>query len=319
MKNRILITGGTGFLGRNLVKRLSEDKNNLITILDNNSRSSAVVEKIKNKDNNIRYIEGSILDYKTVNNACKNIDTIFHLAYINGTKFFYTIPDKIFEVAVYGMINLIEAAKNKKIKNFILASSSEVYQQPKIIPTPEEVDLKIPDILNPRYSYGGGKIFCELLLFYYGKKYFKRSMIFRPHNVYGPNMGKEHVIPELIKKINIAKKRKIKFITLEGKGNETRSFIFIDDFIDALQLIYKKGKNLNIYNIGTQDEISIKYLLNLIQKKMFSNHKIKYIPIKKGGTLKRCPNIKKIKKLGFKRSFKLSSGLDQTIDWYKNI
>ena len=319
MKNRILITGGTGFLGRNLVKRLSEDKNNLITILDNNSRSSAVVEKIKNKDNNIRYIEGSILDYKTVNNACKNIDTIFHLAYINGTKFFYTIPDKIFEVAVYGMINLIEAAKNKKIKNFILASSSEVYQQPKIIPTPEEVDLKIPDILNPRYSYGGGKIFCELLLFYYGKKYFKRSMIFRPHNVYGPNMGKEHVIPELIKKIKIAKKRKIKFITLEGKGNETRSFIFIDDFIDALQLIYKKGKNLNIYNIGTQDEISIKHLLNLIQKKMFSNHKIKYIPIKKGGTLKRCPNIKKIKKLGFKRSFKLSSGLDQTIDWYKNI
>ena len=319
MKNRILITGGTGFLGRNLVKRLSEDKNNLITILDNNSRSSAVVEKIKNKDNNIRYIEGSILDYKTVNNACKNIDTIFHLAYINGTKFFYTIPDKIFEVAVYGMINLIEAAKNKKIKNFILASSSEVYQQPKIIPTPEEVDLKIPDILNPRYSYGGGKIFCELLLFYYGKKYFKRSMIFRPHNVYGPNMGKEHVIPELIKKINIAKKRKIKFITLEGKGNETRSFIFIDDFIDALQLIYKKGKNLNIYNIGTQDEISIKRLLNLIQKKMFSNYKIKHIPIKKGGTLKRCPNIKKIKKLGFKRSFKLSSGLDQTIDWYKNI
>ncbi len=319
MKNKILITGGTGFLGRNLVKRLSEDKNNLITILDNNSRSSAVVEKIQNKYKNVKYIEGSILDYKIVNNACKNIDTIFHLAYINGTKFFYTIPDKIFEVAVYGMINLIESAKNKDIKNFILASSSEVYQQPEIIPTPEEVDLKIPDILNPRYSYGGGKIFCELLLFYYGKKYFKRSMIFRPHNVYGPNMGNEHVIPELIKKIDIAKKRKSKFITLEGKGNETRSFIFIDDFIDALELIYKKGKNLNIYNIGTQDEVSIKYLLNLIQKKMFSNHKIKNIPIKKGGTLKRCPDIKKIKKLGFKRSFKLSYGLDQTIDWYKSI
>ena len=319
MKNKILITGGTGFLGRNLVKRLSEDKNNLITILDNNSRSSAVVEKIQNKYKNVKYIEGSILDYKIVNNACKNIDTIFHLAYINGTKFFYTIPDKIFEVAVYGMINLIESAKNKDIKNFILASSSEVYQQPEIIPTPEEVDLKIPDILNPRYSYGGGKIFCELLLFYYGKKYFKRSMIFRPHNVYGPNMGNEHVIPELIKKIDIAKKRKSKFITLEGKGNETRSFIFIDDFIDALEIIYKKGKNLNIYNIGTQDEVSIKYLLNLIQKKMFSNHKIKNIPIKKGGTLKRCPDIKKIKKLGFKRSFKLSYGLDQTIDWYKSI
>ena len=317
MKHKILITGGSGFLGRNLVKKLSRDKRNHISILDNNSRSSAINEIVQSKYNNINYIRGSILDFNKVQTACQNIDTIFHLAYINGTKFFYTIPDKIFEVATMGMINLINASKKKKIKNFILASSSEVYQNPAKIPTPEDIELKIPDINNPRYSYGGGKIFCEMMLFYYGKKYFKNSIIFRPHNVYGPNMGSEHVIPEFIKKIKNAKKKGNQTIYLEGTGRETRSFIYIDDFIEALNIIFKKGKDKNIYNIGTTEEITILKLLQLIQKKMKTNFKVKHVPIKVGGTNKRCPDIRKIKKLGFKKKYSLSTGLDRTILWHE--
>ena len=314
MKNKILVTGGSGFLGRNLVKKLSKNKNNFVIVLDNNSRKSSKNEKFYSKFKNIKYIKGNILDLKVVINACKNVDTIFHLAYINGTKFFYTIPDKIFDVAVHGMINIIQAAKINKIKKFILASSSEVYHHPNKIPTPENIPLIVPDIHNPRYSYGGGKLFCELYLFYYAHKFFKKSIIFRPHNVYGPNMGNEHVIPELVRKINLAKKKK--FVTLEGDGMQTRSFIFIDDFVDALELVYLKGKNLNIYNIGTKDEISIKKLLKIIQKKLKTNLHVKNIDIKKGGTPRRCPDIKKIQKLGFKRKVKLSVGLDKLINWY---
>ena len=320
MKNKILVTGGSGFLGRNLVKKLSYNKSNFVIVLDNNSRKSSIKENVFSKFNNVKYIQGSILDKKIVNNACKNIDTIFHLAYINGTKFFYSIPDKIFEVAVHGMINLVDAAKKNKVKKFILASSSEVYHYPNKVPTPENISLIIPDIHNPRYSYGGGKLFCELYLFYYGHKFFKKSIIFRPHNVYGPNMGNEHVIPELVRKINLAKIRKKKFINLEGDGSQTRSFVYIDDFVDALELVYLRGKNLNIYNIGTKDEISIKKLLKLIQKKLKTNLLVKNIDIKRGGTPRRCPDIKKIQKLGFKSKVKLSSGLDQLINWYnKNV
>jgi nucleoside-diphosphate-sugar epimerase len=319
MKNNILVTGGTGFLGRNLVKKLIKNKNNFITVLDNNSRDSAILENFRSKYKNIKIIKGDILNKSIVEKSCRHIDTIFHLAFINGTKFFYKIPEKIFEVAIYGMINLLESAKKNKIKNFILASSSEVYQQPLKIPTPEEVPLIIPDIKNSRYSYGGGKIFCELMLFYYGKKFFKKSIIFRPHNVYGPNMGEEHVIPEIIRKIIKARKTNKKEIFLEGSGKETRSFIYIEDFVEALNLIYLRGKNMGIYNIGTQEEVTILKLQKIIQKKMKANFEVKKIPLKKGGTLRRCPDISKLKMLGFKNRFTLSSGLDQTINWYKNL
>ena len=95
----------------------------------------------------------------------------------------------------------------------------------------------------------------------YGKKYFNKSVIFIPHNVYGPNMGWEHVIPDFISKINksIIKSNNNEEITLEiqGNGTETRAFIYIDDFIEGLIKVYEKGSNLGIYNIGTDSEITI--------------------------------------------------------------
>ena len=98
------------------------------------------------------------------------------------------------------MLNVIDACKKNNIKELIVASSSEVYQSPKIIPTPEEVPLVVPDVLNPRYSYGAGKLISEVIAFN-NKKFFEKVIIFRPHNVYGPDMGMEHVIPQLTNKI----------------------------------------------------------------------------------------------------------------------
>ena len=134
--------------------------------------------------------------YKSLN----TVDAVIHLAYVNGTKFFYSKPTVILDIAVKGIINVIDACKKKKIKELYLASSSEVYQTPQKIPTDENESLKVPDIYNPRYSYGGGKILTELMGVHFGRKFFKKLVIFRPHNVYGPDMGNEHVIPEFIKR-----------------------------------------------------------------------------------------------------------------------
>ena len=89
----------------------------------------------------------------------------------------------------------------------VLASSSEVYQTPPQVPTDESAPLVVPDPLNPRYSYGGGKIISELMAINYGRKYFERVLIFRPHNVYGPDMGFEHVIPQFALRLKTRARR----------------------------------------------------------------------------------------------------------------
>ena len=321
MKNKkILVTGGAGFMGSSLVKKLLE-KNLEVRVLDNYQRGNGFrLNDIRNK---IDFIEGDIRDEKIVEKACKGIDTVFHLAYLNGTEFFYTKPDIVLDIAVKGMTNIIDSSIKNNISEFFLASSSEVYQTPDHTPTTEDVSLIIPDILNPRYSYGGGKILCELMTVNYGKKFFEKSIIFRPHNVYGPNMGWEHVVPNFITKIfnnslnNDSSEVKL---DIQGKGDETRAFIYIDDFIDGLLKVYDKGKNLNVYNIGTTNEISIIDLANKIAE--YFEKKIKIIPgkIQKGSTKRRCPDINKISNLGFSPKYTIEEGIKLTADWYiKNI
>ena len=304
-KNRktFLVTGGTGFIGSNICELLIKANHN-VKVFDNNSRgSTSKIKKIRKK---IRFIKGDIRSKESLNGALKNTDAVIHLAYINGTKYFYSKPVLILDVAVKGILNIIEACIKNKVKELYLASSSEVYQTPNKIPTDELEALKIPDIFNPRYSYGGGKILSELMGIHYGKKYFKKLVIFRPHNVYGPDMGREHVIPEFINRFKTLKKRK--FI-IQGTGNEIRSFIYIEDFIEAFNLILKRGKHLNIYNIGTSEKIKIKDLAYKLSRIFRKKIIIKKMALAKGGTKIRVPSINKIKRFGFKPKFNLNKGL----------
>lgn len=311
LKNKtFLVTGGTGFIGSNISKLLINENYN-VKIFDNNSRGSLTKLKFFNKK--YKFIKGDIRNKTQVSKAFKNIDAVIHLAYVNGTKYFYRYPTKILEIAIKGIINVIEGCIENNIKELYLASSSEVYQTPNKIPTDEREMLKIPDINNPRYSYGGGKILTELMGIHYGKKFFKKLIIFRPHNVYGPDMGNEHVIPEFIKRFKNLKEKKFK---IQGTGNEIRSFMYIDDFIEAFNLIIKKGKHLEIYNFGTSEKINIKSLAILISKILQKKIKIVCTPLQKGGTKIRLPDISKIKRLGFKQKIDISSGLKKTIDFY---
>ena len=306
-KKTFLVTGGTGFIGSNICKLLLR-KNYVVKIFDNNFRGS--LDKIQNIKKKVKFIKGDIRNRKSLNKAMKKTDAVIHLAYINGTKYFYTKPILTLDIAMKGIINVIDLCIKNKVKELYLASSSEVYQTPIKIPTDEKEPLKIPNIFNPRYSYGGGKILSELIGIHYGKKYFKKLIIFRPHNVYGQDMGQEHVIPEFIKRFKSLKGNNFK---IQGTGNEIRSFIYIEDFLNAFNLLLNRGRHLNIYNIGTTEKIKIKDLASILSKIFKKKIRLKKTPGAKGGTKIRLPNINKIIKLGFKPKFNLNKGLKRIL------
>jgi len=317
MKNkRMLVTGGTGFIGRNLVRRLLAEGYR-VRVLDNDLRGSR--KSLKDISGRIELFQADIRDPKAVQEACKGIDGVCHLAFLNGTEYFYTKPELVLDIGIKGIINVLDACIKEGVKELIFASSSEVYQTPPYLPADEKVPLSIPDPLNPRYSYAGSKIIGELMTINYGRKYFEKAIVFRPHNVYGPMMGWEHVIPQFVARMKeLSSKQKgsaIRF-PIQGSGRETRAFVYIDDFIDGLILVMEKGEHLGIYNIGTTEEISIKDIALKVGR--YFGRKIEIAPgeLTKGSTLRRCPDIMKLRRLGYNPKVSFNDGLNITAKWY---
>ena len=317
---KVLVTGGTGFIGSALVKGFLASGAE-VRSLDNDSRGSR--SKLGEAAGCMELLTGDIRDAGVVREAVKGVDMVCHLAYINGTEFFYTKPELILEVAVKGMMNVLDACIAENVKELILASSSEVYQTPPVIPTDETAPLIVPDVLNPRFSYGGGKIICELLAVNYGRKFFDKVLIFRPHNVYGPDMGREHVIPQFalrMKELFEQQPEGIVDFPIQGSGDETRAFIYIDDFTQALLRVIETGEHLNIYHIGTDREVTVRELAQTMAR--CCGREIRVIPgdLLKGSTTRRCPDTRKLKGLGFMPSVTLDQGVGLTVEWYfKNL
>jgi nucleoside-diphosphate-sugar epimerase len=247
------------------------------------------------------------------------MDEVHHLAFVNGTEFFYSAPELVLDVGVKGMINVIDACRSEGVRSLILASSSEVYQTPPHIPTDESAPLSVPDPLNPRYSYGGGKIISELMAINYGRKFFDRVLIFRPHNIYGPDMGWEHVIPQFSLRMKESAAEhpfgKIPF-KLQSDGSQTRSFCHIDDLVRGVMVMRAKGEHLGIYHVGTREEITIAELAKRVAAHAGRDIELIVGPAPEGGTDRRCPDIAKLEKLGYSPQVPLAIGLPSTVDWY---
>jgi len=288
-----------------------------VRVFDNDFRGRA--SRLRSVQSQIEMIEGDIRDGAAVDRAARDVDTILHLAYVNGTENFYTRPHLVLDVGVKGMVNVLDACGRNGVRDLILASSSEVYQTPPSVPTDESVPLVIPDPLNPRYSYGGGKIISELMTINYGRENLDRAVIFRPHNVYGPDMGWEHVLPQFVlrmKKLCAEQPGPTVRFPIQGSGQETRAFVFIDDFIDGLMLVADRGEHLGIYHIGTQEEVSIADVAALTGS--YFDRRVEIVPgaLMAGGTPRRCPDITKLAALGYRPRTELRDGLPVLAKWY---
>jgi len=318
MTARILVTGGSGFIGAALTIALVR-AGHRVRVLDDNSRGRP--RRLAPVENDIEFVAGDVRDPQTVSEAARGVEEVHHLAYVNGTEFFYSRPELVLEVGVKGMVNVLDACRKHGIGRLILASSSEVYQTPPHIPTAEDAPLVVPDVLNPRYSYGGGKIISELMAINYGRSGFERVLIFRPHNVYGPDMGFEHVIPQFALRMQQAMAAHplgpVPF-AIQGSGAETRSFCHIDDLVAGVLVMREHGAHLGIYHVGTTEELSIAQVARRIAAHAGREIDLRTGPVQPGSTARRCPDISKLAALGYKPRVPFADGLPPTVDWYWN-
>jgi nucleoside-diphosphate-sugar epimerase len=315
---RILVTGGSGFIGSALVKALVRH-GEVVRVFDDNSRGAA--RRLREVEREIELMTGDIRDPGAVDAAMRGIEEVHHLAFVNGTATFYSAPDLVLEVGVKGIVNVIDSCRRHGVGTLILASSSEVYQSPPHVPTDESAPLFVPDPLNPRLSYGAGKIISEMMAINFGRKHFERVLIFRPHNAYGPDMGFDHVIPQFALRLKQAAAKaaggRVGF-AIQGSGKETRSFCYIDDLIGGVMIMRERGAHLNIYHIGSMEEVTIADLAQRMARIAGREITIEPSSPLPGSTPRRCPDIAKLAALGYTPRVELDRGLPPTLDWYWN-
>jgi UDP-glucose 4-epimerase len=311
---KIAVIGSSGFIGSNLVNRLlARDFD--ITCIDDFSRG-----KVSHfKGNNFTLKQGTILDPAFLLNSLAGHDIVIHLAAINGTHNFYERPYDVFQVSAEGTLNVIRACEKNKIKTLIYASSAEVYGDPEELPTSENYSPRVNLSYNSRFSYGGGKLVGELMMNYMARHLIERPIVFRPHNVYGPNMGDGHVIPQIIEKIikgqNSSQGSSLT-LEIQGDGTQTRSFAYIDDIVNGIEIIINNGKSNELYHIGNDFEISILDLCEMISELMNVKIEFKHVELLAHSPQRRIPSIDKMKELGYVPQFSLKDGLSETLKWH---
>jgi nucleoside-diphosphate-sugar epimerase len=253
-------------------------------------------------------------------NAVKGVNLIYHLAAINGTRYFYEEPLLVTEVNVNGTLNILKAAHESGGVRVIFASSSEVYGEPSVIPTPEDVVTQFhsPSI-TLRHSYSASKFIGEILCLTYFEKYSLPVTIIRYFNVYGPRLiGTPYgqVVSIFINRVLNGYPPEI-----YGDGNQTRSFTYITDIIDGTIKVAESDTTIgSVLNMGIDRETTINELATKILDLCdMQDLKLRYLAPLPGDCRRRCPNIDKIKRLiDWYPKVELVDGLKKTIEWFKS-
>ena len=318
---RVLITGGAGFIGYHLGKALVEDGYE-VTLCDNLFRGkmdgdlAALCQRT-----NVHFLSCDLTEPKSTETLGDGYDYVYHLAGVNGTRYFYEMPHVVLRVNVLALVNVLDWFVQARCGKILFASSSEVYAGTArlfgvTIPTPEDVPLVVDDIRNPRVSYAGSKMIGELLVLNYARAYGFPYAIVRYHNIYGPRMGHEHVIPEFCKRIL---ERENPF-RIQG-GSETRAFCYVEDAVRATTLVMDSPEcDQQVIHVGNpREEVAIVDLARRMFG-LFDHHpELEVLPVPEGSVKRRCPDIGKLETLtGYRPSVALDVGLKETFAWYRS-
>lgn len=307
---KILITGGAGFIGSNLVDELI--KENTVIVVDDLSTGSE--ENIKHHYNNkhFRFIKADIRNYQKMKTISKGVDYIYHLA-VQCVRLSLFDPDTVHQVNAGGTLNMCKAALNNNVNKFIYVSSSEVYGTAQTVPMPETHPLE------PTTIYGASKLAGE----YYTKAFYRtyglNVVIVRPFNTYGPREHFEGPYGEVIPKFSV-RVLNGKQPLIFGNGHQTRDFTHVFDTVRGIILAANSDQLIGeVINIAYGQEIPINEISQLILKNLKSKLKPKYLDPRPGDVYRHHADISKAKKkLNFKPKFNIKIGIKLYLDWLKS-
>ena len=309
-KKSILLTGGAGFLGSHLSKKLLDKKYKVLCV-DNlySSSKSNITNFLDNP--NFKFYEQDVCNL----DIDENIDIIYNLACPASPVHYQADPVKTIQTNVIGSINVLELAKKYNAKIF-QASTSEVYGDPKISPQDESYWGNVNPI-GIRSCYDEGKRAAETLFFDYHRQYNINIKVCRIFNTYGPNMALNdgRVISNFI-----IQALKNEDLTIYGDGNQTRSFCYVDDLIDGIiNIMDLETTFTGPINLGNDNELSIKKIAKLIIKLSNSKSKIKNLKPLSDDPIQRKPNLTLANhKINWKPKIDIETGILKTIQYFKN-
>jgi len=308
--NNVLVTGGAGFIGSNLVRTLINMNVSRIIVIDDLSNGS--IENIPSSDK-VSFYQLNISDYKQLSSRIRDeIDLIFHLAAVTSLEESINNPFKTFNTNVVGTLNLLETMRKRDVSGIIYSSSVAVYGEPKYLP----IDETHP--LDPINFYGYTKLKGEELIREFSDLYGLRYVILRYFNVYGPRMKGGQYAGVIYKFVSSLLRNDNPVIY--GDGLQTRDFIYVEDVIDANIRASKRLDN-EVYNIGTGVETRIIDLLNIISDILGrKNITPRYMPRRPGDIYRSQANASKaLEKLGWRARIRLENGLEKYIKWYNGL
>ena len=303
--SNILITGGAGFVGSAMAKRLAEFPGNHITIVDN-FLTGHVDNVPRSPFDNVRFIKCDVNNFDDISGVfyAGKFDYVFHYAAMVGVQRTLARPVGVLR-DIDGIRNILNLSKNTGVKRIYYSSSSEVYGEPFEIPQNEHTTP-----LNSRLPYAIVKNVGEAFLRAFSQEYGLEYTIFRFFNTYGPQQSNDFVMTRFIHAAMQGED-----LTIYGEGDQTRTFCFIDDNVEACLKVHQQEAFINdVVNIGSDDEISIRDLADIVVKVTGSESRITHLPaLKEGDMTRRCPDNSKMREILGRDLVPVHEGIQQIV------
>ncbi len=289
-----MVTGGAGFIGSHIVDRLMNDGHYVVVYDNLSSGKREFIEEHIGKEN-FRFVEADLLDFETLLREMEGIDLVYHVAANPDVRLGAENTKVHFEQNVRATYNVLEAMRIKGVNDIVFTSTSTVYGEASKIPTPEDYGPLIPISL-----YGASKLGAEAFITSYAHTFGMKAVIYRFANIVGPR-STHGVIYDFIMKL----KRNPKELEILGDGKQTKSYLYVEDCVDAIIYGYEHRKeDVEIFNIGSEDWVNVRKIADIVVEEMgLKNVEYKFTGGSrgwKGDVPKMLLSIERIKSYGWR-------------------